>query len=152
MGKAFFVAGTDTDVGKTFVSCALLEAANKKGLTTMGLKPLAAGCEQVDGQWQNEDAQQLIRHMSFELPYVQVNPIALQAAASPHIAASLENKNVSASRMEGICRGALMNRPDFALVEGERSLHLVNAPSPAATAALGIGELVADRVAEAFGG
>ncbi|MCS5672992.1 MAG: FAD-dependent oxidoreductase, partial [Acidimicrobiales bacterium] len=40
---------------------------------------------------------------------------------------------------------------DFTLVEGERSLHLVNAPSPAATAALGIGELVAGRVAEAFG-
>jgi len=123
MSKAFFIAGTDTGVGKTFVSCTLLEAAMAKGLSTMALKPLAAGCEQVDVgegklQWQNEDAQQLMKHVSIELPYVQVNPVALKAAASPHIAAALENKTVTASRMQGICRGALMKRPDFAIVEG----------------------------------
>jgi len=123
MAKAFFVAGTDTGVGKTFASCALLEAAAKKSLSTMALKPLAAGCEQVDVgegklQWQNEDAQRLMKHASFQLPYVQVNPVVLKAAASPHIAAALENKTVTASRMQGICQGALMKRPDFAIVEG----------------------------------
>jgi dethiobiotin synthetase len=123
MTKAYFVTGTDTGVGKTFVSCALLEAAASKGLSTMGLKPMAAGCDQVDVgggklQWQNEDAQQLIKHSSVELPYMQVNPVALQTAASPHIAASLENKTITAARMDGICRGALMKRPDFAIVEG----------------------------------
>jgi len=123
MTKAFFIAGTDTGVGKTFVSCALLEAAASKGLSTMGLKPMAAGCEQVDIgkgklQWQNEDAQQLMLHSSVALPYIQVNPVALKAAASPHIAAALENKTITAARMDGICRGALMKRPDFAIVEG----------------------------------
>ena len=123
MTKAFFIAGTDTGVGKTFVSCALLEAAAIKGLSTMGLKPMAAGCEQVDIgkdklQWQNEDAQQLILHSNISLPYIQVNPVALKAAVSPHIAAALENKTITAARMDGICRGALMKRPDFAIVEG----------------------------------
>ena len=123
MTKAFFLAGTDTGVGKTFVSCVLLEAAASKGLSTMGLKPMAAGCEQVDigdgkFQWQNEDAQQLMQHSNVALPYIQVNPVALKAAASPHIAAALENKTITAARMDGVCRGALMKRPDFAIVEG----------------------------------
>lgn len=123
MTKAFFIAGTDTGVGKTFVSCALLEAAASKGLSTMGLKPMAAGCEQVEIgngklQWQNEDAQQLMQHSNVALPYLQVNPVALKAAASPHIAAALENKTITAARMDGICRGALMKRPDFAIIEG----------------------------------
>jgi dethiobiotin synthetase len=123
MTKAFFIAGTDTNVGKTFVSCALLAAAARQGLSTIGLKPMAAGCEYVDigegkRQLQNEDAQQLIEHSSISLPYLQVNPVALKAAASPHIAASLENKTITAARMDGICRGALMKRPDFAIVEG----------------------------------
>lgn len=123
MAKAFFLAGTDTGVGKTFVSCALLEAAASQGKSTMGLKPMAAGCEQVEIgegklQWQNEDAQQLIKHATIALPYIQVNPVALKAAASPHIAAALEKKTITAARMDGICRGALMKRPDFAVVEG----------------------------------
>ncbi|MFT7372389.1 MAG: dethiobiotin synthetase [Oleiphilaceae bacterium] len=123
MTKAFFITGTDTGVGKTFVSCALLEAAASQSLSTMGLKPMAAGCEQVDIgegqlQWQNEDAQRLMQHSNVSLPYIQVNPVALKAAASPHIAASLENKTITATRMEGICRGALIKHPDFAIVEG----------------------------------
>lgn len=118
MAKTFFVAGTDTEVGKTFASCALLEAANAMGKKTMGLKPVAAGCEEVDGEWKNEDAIALQAHMSCELPYSQVNPVALKTPASPHIAAHLDNKTVSCSRLVGFCRGALMARPDFALVEG----------------------------------
>lgn len=118
MSKTYFVAGTDTEVGKTFVTCALLEAAAAQGMSTMGLKPLAAGCENIGGEWKNGDALLLQKHMSFDLSYSQINPVALQEAASPHIAAHLEQRNVSASRMVGICRGALLNRPDFALIEG----------------------------------
>lgn len=118
MKHHFFVAGTDTGVGKTFVSCALLEAANKAGLTSMALKPVAAGAEVFQGQLANEDAILLQQHMSLSLPYEQVNPVLLKAATSPHIAAREEGRNISVSRLEGICRGALMHRPEFALVEG----------------------------------
>ncbi len=123
MAKTFFVTGTDTEVGKTYSSSVLLEAANAKGLTTLGLKPMAAGCEDVvlangKTQLQNEDAQQLIKHSSLKLSYQEVNPVSLKVPASPHIAAALENRSVSASRMEGVCRGALMKKHDFSLVEG----------------------------------
>lgn len=123
MGKAFFVAGTDTEVGKTFASCALLAAANEKGLSTMALKPIAAGADEYirdndKVEWRNEDAVALMLHMSVNLPYAQVNPVLLKEPASPHIAAALERRVPSASRMTGVCRGALMQKPDLAIVEG----------------------------------
>ena len=123
MGKAFFVAGTDTEVGKTFASCALLSAANEKGFSTLALKPVAAGAEEYPGDSQdkvmkNEDAVALMSHMSVNIPYSQVNPILLKAPASPHIAAALEGKSPNAARITGVCRGALMQKHDFALIEG----------------------------------
>lgn len=116
--RYFFVAGTDTEVGKTFATCALLKAAAARGLSTVGLKPLAAGCQLIEGEWRNEDALLLQQHMTCKLLYSQVNPVALQTATSPHIAAALEQRMVSVSRLLGFCRGALLERPDFALIEG----------------------------------
>lgn len=95
MANVYFVAGTDTEVGKTFSSCALLAAANSKGLSSMALKPIAAGADEYKDandkvSMRNEDAVALMSHMSVDLPYSQVNPVLLKEAASPHIAAALE--------------------------------------------------------------
>ena len=57
MANTWFVTGTDTEVGKTAVSCALLAAAAREGMSTAAVKPVAAGC---DEQGRNEDALQLI--------------------------------------------------------------------------------------------
>ena len=114
----FFVTGTDTGVGKTFVSCLLLEAAKQRGLRTVALKPLAAGCEEIDGELRNDDALQLMQHMTESLDYEQVNPFALQAAIAPHIAAQQEGRRLLVSRMAGLVRGALMEPADLTLVEG----------------------------------
>ena len=77
MSKTFFVTGTDTEVGKTAVSCALLEAAGNAGLRTAAVKPVAAGC---DARGHNEDALQLMASMTEQLDYAQVNPVALGPA------------------------------------------------------------------------
>ncbi len=114
----FFIAGTDTGVGKTFTTCVLLEAFRQKGLRTLALKPLAAGCEEHNGEWQNEDALQLMQHMTEALSYDEVNPIALQAAIAPHIAAQQEGRRLLVSRLAGLVRGSLMQRTDVTLVEG----------------------------------
>ncbi|MDX1452682.1 MAG: dethiobiotin synthase [Oleiphilaceae bacterium] len=118
MAKRFFVTGTDTEVGKTFASCALLAAAQKQGLATIGLKPFAAGGEEQGGKLVNEDAIALQQAASIKLPYEQVNPVLLNAATSPHIAAHLEGRQISVGRVQGIVQGALMQRHDFAIVEG----------------------------------
>lgn len=116
--KRYFVTGTDTGVGKTFVSCLLLEAARQQGLRTLAIKPVAAGCELLGGELRNDDALQLQRHMTESLPYEQVNPVALQAAVAPHIAARHEGRRLQASRLAGLVRGALMQGAGFNLVEG----------------------------------
>ncbi len=115
---AFFIAGTDTDVGKTVVAAGLLAAAKKKALSTVAIKPLAAGCEQTADELRNRDALLLQRHMSVTLPYAQVNPVALEPAIAPHIAAEQAGKRLLVSQLEGYCRGVLMQAADLAIVEG----------------------------------
>lgn len=116
--RTFFVAGTDTDAGKTVVSAGLLAAANLKGLSSMGLKPIAAGCEQTDEGLRNSDALILQNTASIKLPYEQVNPITFEPPIAPHIAAIHEKRMLSADRVAALCKGALMQPADFAVVEG----------------------------------
>ncbi len=119
MGKAkFFIAGTDTSVGKTLITAALLHQASQRGLETLALKPVAAGCTLIDGELRNDDALILDKFSSVTLPYQQLNPIALEAPIAPHLAAANVNRRLSADRVAGICRGAMMVKWDLCLVEG----------------------------------
>ena len=118
MKKRFFVTGTDADAGKTFVTVLMLEALKQRGLSTLALKPLAAGCEQVDGELRNDDALKLQAAMTVALPYQQINPIALKSAIAPHLAAEEEGRTLSVDRLAGLIRGALMTPADVTLVEG----------------------------------
>lgn len=115
---ACFVTGTDTGVGKTLVTAALLQAARTQGLSTVGLKPVAAGCDDTPAGLRNDDAVLLQQHTSLPLTYEQINPVCLKQAIAPHIAAALEQRRVDASRLEGLCRGVLMQRADLTLIEG----------------------------------
>lgn len=117
MKKAFFVTGTDTNVGKTLVAAGLLVAANQRGLTTAALKPVAAGCEKTEFGLRNADALLLQSVATQKLDYEQINPYALEAAIAPHIAAQLEKRSLTADRISGFCRGALSSA-NFMLVEG----------------------------------
>lgn len=116
--KRFFITATDTDAGKTFVAAGILAAAKRAGLATMGLKPVAAGAELVDGVLRNDDALALMAQTSVKLTYEQINPVLLKQAIAPHLAAENEGVNISARRLEGVIKGSLLTPHDFALVEG----------------------------------
>ena len=115
--KAFFITGTDTNVGKTLIAAGLLVAAKNKGLTTAALKPVAAGCEKTDEGLRNSDALLLQSVITQPLAYDQINPYALEAAIAPHIAAQQEKRSLSVDRLSGFCRGVLSSA-DFTLLEG----------------------------------
>jgi dethiobiotin synthetase len=115
MSNTWFVTGTDTEVGKTAVSCGLLAAAAASGLRTAAVKPVAAGC---DDNGRNEDALHLLAAMTEKLDYHQVNPIPLAAAIAPHIAATLEGRSLQVSRLAGLCRGVMLGSADFVIIEG----------------------------------
>ncbi|RZA00826.1 MAG: dethiobiotin synthase, partial [Moraxellaceae bacterium] len=105
--KAFFITGTDTNVGKTIIAAGLLIAAKKMGLTTAALKPIAAGCEKTNEGLRNSDALLLRSIITQDLYYEQINPIAFEPAIAPHIAAQQEKRNLSVERLSGFCRGVL---------------------------------------------
>jgi len=68
MQIALFITGTDTDVGKTHVACQIIKQYVAQGLKVIGMKPVAAGCELVDGEWVNEDVQKLTTASNVSAP------------------------------------------------------------------------------------
>ena len=113
-----FITGTDTDVGKTVVACGFLAAANDQGLRTAAIKPVAAGCEITQQGMTNDDALQLQAAASHKLSYQQINPVALEPAIAPHIAAAESGVRMSASRLVGYCRGVSLMPVDMVVIEG----------------------------------
>lgn len=115
-GKAYFITGTDTDVGKTHVSCALLAAARQRGLRTAALKPVAAGVE--PGSDSNADALALQQHCSEPLRLEALNPVCLRQAIAPHLAAQEAGVTLSVQSLLAPCRAVLARPTDLTLVEG----------------------------------
>ena len=135
----YFVTGTDTEIGKTFVAAALLELARERGLRCAALKPVAAGCTVVRGELVNDDALKLIAASGTDLDYRTVNPIALKPAVAPHIAAAQAGIELDAAHLTRHCLDALVD-VDFAIVEGAGGwLVPLNATETMADVCLGIG-------------
>ena len=111
--NVYFVTGTDTGVGKTFIASALLRAARARGLTCVGYKPIAAGATLRNGALQNEDALELIAAAQSEHDYADINPVVLRPAIAPHIALAQIGRRVSARELAAACPEAA-----FTLVEG----------------------------------
>ena len=114
----YFVTGTDTDVGKTYVSCGLLDAFNAQGLSTVGIKAVASGCVKTPEGLRSGDALLLQQHASVVLPYDVINPIAFEPAIAPHIAAQQVGFLLTQKNILEKCREALDVPADIHLVEG----------------------------------
>jgi dethiobiotin synthetase len=97
--RAWFVTGTDTEIGKTFATCVLIHAARAKGLTALGMKPVASGAGIVDGKAINDDAVRLLAAGSFDLGLEWINPYCLRAPVSPHLAARDEGVYIDPMRI-----------------------------------------------------
>ena len=87
MAQGYFVTGTDTGVGKTWSTVTLMQYFKNQGKSVIGMKPVASGCDEFEGQLRNEDALLLQKHASIALPYQDINPYAFELPVSPHIAA-----------------------------------------------------------------
>lgn len=89
-----FIAGTDTEIGKTHVSVALLHALRAAGIDACGMKPVASGCEPTPAGLRNADALALQAASSGHPAYAKVNPFAFSAPVSPHLAAARDGVTV----------------------------------------------------------
>ncbi len=86
--RGVFVTGTDTGVGKTLVSRALMRSIRDRGLRVAGMKPVASGSLSTPEGLRNEDAVSLIEEQSVPFPYTTVNPYAFMPPIAPHLAAA----------------------------------------------------------------
>ncbi|RME35515.1 MAG: dethiobiotin synthase [Gammaproteobacteria bacterium] len=112
-----FVTGTDTGVGKTLISVALVEALAATGLAVVGMKPVASGCERVGGRLRNADALALQRASSVPLPYEMVNPFAFEPPVSPDEAARRSGRSIDLGHLLEV-RDALAEQAGFLVIEG----------------------------------
>jgi dethiobiotin synthetase len=85
--RGLYVTGTDTGIGKTLASTALLHALRARGRRAVGMKPVASGCERIDGAWRNEDALALLAASDPRPAYADLNPVALPLPLAPELAA-----------------------------------------------------------------
>ena len=112
-----FVTGTDTGIGKTLVSCALLHAFRAHGLRAVGMKPVASGCERTADGWRNEDALALLAASEPAPAYADVNPYALPLPLAPEIAAREAGVQIDLDVI-GAAFARLREPADAVVVEG----------------------------------
>ena len=112
--KAWFIAGTDTEVGKTFATCALLHALHQQGIKAIGMKPIAAG---TDAQGCNEDVEQLIAASGVSAPRELINPYLFEPAIAPHIAAAEAGRRIDIAQIVSAF-SRLSSMAEITLVEG----------------------------------
>ena len=115
--NAVFIAGTDTGVGKTYVSCALLLALRAKGLRAVGMKPVASGCMATPAGLRNDDALALIAASDPRPPYATCNPFAFIEPVSPHLAAAADRAEVTMAPIQ-TAFACLADSAEVVLVEG----------------------------------
>jgi dethiobiotin synthetase len=118
MTQAYFVTGTDTEIGKTTIAAGLLHAARLRGLSTAAAKPVASGCVMTADGLRNDDALALLGECSLALRYEEVNPLAFAPAIAPHLAAREAGVQLDVASLLGPVRAILAKGADFSLVEG----------------------------------
>jgi len=118
--RSLFISGAHTDVGKTYVACALLRAARARGLSVDAVKPVVSGVSPDD--WSDSDPGRLLAALDRPLDGKNldtISPLRFLAPLSPPMAARLEGRDLRLSELTDICRRALdASRADFMLVEG----------------------------------
>ncbi len=117
MTQGYFITGTDTGIGKTWSTIALMQYFKNHGKTVLGMKPVASGCIELDGQLKNEDALLIQKYASVSLPYQDINPYAFELPVSPHIAAQAVGANIDLDEIVSKYQ-QLEKQADVVLVEG----------------------------------
>ena len=117
--KSIFITGTDTGIGKTFISVLLMQLLNAHKFKTFGIKPIASGCTvDVNGNLVNDDALALQYAATITRDYSVVNPIALKEAIAPHIAARYDKIALTAELVSTKLSHSIQAAADINIIEG----------------------------------
>lgn len=117
MTKSWFITGTDTGVGKTRVSAALLAALAQRGRRVVGMKPVASGCMHTPQGLVSEDAQILRAAGTVAMDEIALNPYAFASGTAPHLAAEVARVHIDIAVIEAHFR-RLAGLAEHVVVEG----------------------------------
>lgn len=112
-----FITGTDTEIGKTLISSAMVHILAQKGVRVVGMKPIASGATNIDGKWRNEDMDKLIEESNLIISPQLVTPYLFRTPAAPHISASLENTEIRLGSIKN-AYDEIIQSSDAIVVEG----------------------------------
>ncbi len=114
--KRYFITGTDTDCGKTYVTKKLTEYFPNSA----AIKPIASGGNKVGNQLVNSDAHEFQQQSN--IPLEQINPWCFELAVSPHIAAKEEGRCLSIKEIADYCLNQPFNSIETLFIEGAGGL------------------------------
>ncbi len=121
--KGLFITGTDTDVGKTWVSAGLTAVLRQRGVNATYFKPVQSGCPEQDGRPIPTDARLARELAGLAEPLEVLTPICLRLPLAPGVAAEQEGKTVDLEQVARALR-ELAGRYDYLLVEGAGGLYV----------------------------
>lgn len=114
--RRLFITGTDTDCGKTYATCRLLDYFKEQGKAALAIKPVASGCQEIAGRLINADVEQLIHHNPNN-KYI-INPWIFKPPVSPHLASN----DLTAKDIAEFCLSESFPNLDYLLIEGAGGL------------------------------
>ena len=117
MTRGLFITGTDTEIGKTQLSCALIHALHQHGYRCAAMKPVASGCRASESGLRNADALALQAVAQAHCDYQTLNPYACAAPIAPHIAATLEHRTIQLERIAALYK-EISSQAQWTIVEG----------------------------------
>ena len=115
--QAYFITGTDTEIGKTTLSSTIIRTLVAKGVRTAAMKPVAAGAWFENGQWHNEDVDALKAAVNLELPEELVCPYLLRTPVSPNLSAVEDGRVIDIHYIVD-CYRKISQRAEAVVVEG----------------------------------
>lgn len=115
----YFVTGTDTNCGKTYVTRLLIDCLSQQKVQCMALKPVASGCYWSNDQWMNEDIVALTKSNPSDM---QINKWLFKEPIAPHLAARFEQVEITAQAISEFCQSPEYDDYDITLIEGAGGL------------------------------
>lgn len=119
--KSFFIAGTDTGIGKTFVTAKIAKALSEGGCRVAVMKPIQTGLSEPD----SDDLHKIKKTAPqiLDIPLELASPYRFDLPASPHLAAQKSHVHIDMNKI-AYCKDRILQdyKPDFLLVEGAGGL------------------------------
>ncbi len=118
--KTYFITGTDTDCGKTYVTCQLLDYLHQRQQKALAIKPVASGCLLQNGELQSDDVLRLQKHNLNKTSVISGWQFA--SPISPHLAAKETKTILCAKEIAKFCLQKPFSNYDYLLIEGAGGL------------------------------